>query len=118
MDALLQLEDIAKSFPGVRALDGVTFEVKAGEICTIAGENGAGKSTLLGILGGSLTPDRGSITIDGVRREEYSPRRALADGIVIAQQEPAVVPQLTVAQNVTLGKSRLSVVTRRTRSRV
>ncbi|GAA1681973.1 sugar ABC transporter ATP-binding protein [Microbacterium lacus] len=106
MDALLQLEDIAKSFPGVRALDGVTFEVKAGEICTIAGENGAGKSTLLGILGGSLTPDRGSITIDGVRREEYSPRRALADGIVIAQQEPAVVPQLTVAQNVTLGKSR------------
>jgi len=106
MNALLQLDDIAKSFPGVRALDGVTFEVEAGEICTIAGENGAGKSTLLGILGGSLTPDRGSITIGGVRREEYSPRRALADGIVIAQQEPAVVPQLTVAQNVTLGKSR------------
>ncbi|WP_248151913.1 sugar ABC transporter ATP-binding protein [Microbacterium aoyamense] len=84
----------------------MTFDVNAGEICTIAGENGAGKSTLLAILGGSLTPDRGSITIDGVRREEYSPRRALADGIVIAQQEPAVVPQLTVAQNVTIGKSR------------
>jgi ribose transport system ATP-binding protein len=106
MNALLQLEGIAKSFPGVRALDGVTFEVRAGEICTIAGENGAGKSTLLAILGGSLTPDRGSIIIDGVRREEYSPRRALADGIVIAQQEPAVVPQLTVAQNVTIGKTR------------
>ena len=106
MTALLQIEGIAKSFSGVQALDGVTFEVKVGEICTIAGENGAGKSTLLGILGGSLTPDRGSIIIDGVRRGEYSPRRALADGIVIAQQEPAVVPQLTVAQNVTLGKSR------------
>jgi ABC-type sugar transport system ATPase subunit len=106
VSALLQLDDIAKSFPGVRALDGVTFEVRAGEICTIAGENGAGKSTLLGILGGSLTPDRGSVTIDGVRREEYSPRRALADGVVIAHQEPAVVPQLTVGQNVTLGKPR------------
>lgn len=106
MNALLHVEDIAKSFPGVRALDGVAFELEAGEICTIAGENGAGKSTLLAILGGALTPDSGSITIDGVRREEYSPRRALADGIVIAQQEPAVVPQLTVGQNVTLGKSR------------
>lgn len=104
MSALLQLDDIAKSFPGVRALDGVTFEVDAGEICTIAGENGAGKSTLLGILGGSLAPDRGSVTIGGVRREEYSPRRALADGVVIAHQEPAVVPQLSVGQNVTLGK--------------
>jgi ribose transport system ATP-binding protein len=106
MSVLLQIDGVAKSFPGVRALDGVTFEVGAGEICTIAGENGAGKSTLLGILGGSLDPDRGSITIDGVRREEYSPRRALADGVVIAHQEPAVVPQLSVAQNVLLGRSR------------
>lgn len=106
MKEMLQVDRIVKTFPGVRALDGVTFDVRAGEICTIAGENGAGKSTLLSILGGSLSPDSGSIIIDGVRREEYSPRRALADGIVIAQQEPAVVPQLTVAQNVTLGKSR------------
>ena len=106
MKPLLDIDGIAKSFPGVRALDSVTFHVDAGEICTIAGENGAGKSTLLGILGGALTPDSGSITIGGVRREEYSPRRALADGIVIAQQEPAVVPQLTVAQNVLLGRGR------------
>ncbi|MCW5952105.1 MAG: sugar ABC transporter ATP-binding protein, partial [Propionibacteriaceae bacterium] len=106
MDALLQVSDITKSFPGVRALDGVSFELHAGEICTIAGENGAGKSTLLGILGGSLTPDQGWIAIGGVRRAEYSPRRALADGIVIAHQEPAVVRQLTVAQNILLGRSR------------
>lgn len=106
MDALLQVSDITKSFPGVRALDGVSFELHAGEICTLAGENGAGKSTLLGILGGSLTPDQGWVAIGGVRRGEYSPRRALADGIVIAHQEPAVVPQLTVAQNILLGRSR------------
>lgn len=106
MNALLHIDGIAKSFAGVQALDDVSFEVKAGEICAIAGENGAGKSTLLGILGGSLAPERGSITIDGARRTEYAPRRALADGIIIAHQEPAVVPQLTVAQNVTLGKSK------------
>ncbi|WP_295790846.1 sugar ABC transporter ATP-binding protein [uncultured Microbacterium sp.] len=106
MNALLEVDDVAKSFPGVRALDGVTFRLDAGEICTLAGENGAGKSTLLAILGGALTPDRGSITIDGVRRAEFSPRRALADGVVIAHQEPAIVPQLTVAQNVFIGRPR------------
>lgn len=103
---LLEFHSIAKSFPGVRALADVTFNLDAGEICTIAGENGAGKSTLLAILGGALTPDHGSVTVGGVRREEYSPRRALADGVVIAHQEPAVVPQLSVERNLVLGRSR------------
>lgn len=104
-DTLLEVRGIAKSFPGVRALDNVTFELFRGEVLTLAGENGAGKSTLLGILGGSLTPDSGSIYIEGTRRNEYTPRRALAEGVVIAQQEPAVVPQLTVEQNLLLGKT-------------
>ena len=103
---LLVVRDIAKSFPGVRALDGVSFTLERGEIRTLAGENGAGKSTLLGILGGALRPDRGSITIDGVRRMEYTSRRALAEGVRIAQQEPAIVPQLSVEQNLLLGLTR------------
>lgn len=102
--ALLSIENVAKSFPGVVALSDVTFELSHGEICTLAGENGAGKSTLLSILGGAQSPDHGTITIDGVRRAEYSPRRALAEGVIIAQQEPAVVPQLTVERNLLLGR--------------
>src|SRR4051812_2564727 len=103
--ALLEFSNVAKSFPGVRALDDVSFTLRRGEILTLAGENGAGKSTLLGILGGSLTPDHGLVIIDGVRRDEYSPRQALADGVMIAHQEPAIVPQLTVEQNLLLGKT-------------
>ncbi|MGA1835658.1 sugar ABC transporter ATP-binding protein [Herbiconiux sp. 11R-BC] len=105
-EPLLLVRDIAKSFPGVRALDGVSFTLERGEIRTLAGENGAGKSTLLSILGGALRPDRGSIYIDGVRRMEYTSRRALAEGVRIAQQEPAIVPQLTVVQNLLLGIGR------------
>lgn len=105
-EPLLEVRNIAKSFPGVQALDDVSFTLHKSEICTIAGENGAGKSTLLGILGGALTPDSGSIIIDGVRRGEYSPRRALADGIIVAHQEPAVVPQLTVVQNLLISRTR------------
>src|SRR4051794_14929637 len=103
--ALLEISNVAKSFPGVRALDDVSFTLRHGEVLTLAGENGAGKSTLLGILGGSLTPDNGSVSIEGVRRDEYSPRQALADGVMIAHQEPAIVPQLTVEQNLLLGKT-------------
>src|SRR3954468_21437905 len=103
--ALLEIRNIAKSFPGVRALDDVSFTLRHGEVLTLAGENGAGKSTLLGILGGWLTPDNGSVSLEGARRNGYSPRRALADGVMIAHQEPAIVPQLTVEQNLLLGKT-------------
>src|SRR5690242_10032591 len=102
---LLEIRNVAKSFPGVRALDDVSFTLHHGEVLTLAGENGAGKSTLLGILGGSLSPDSGSVAVDGVRRSEYSPRQSLAEGVMIAHQEPAIVPQLTVEQNLLLGKT-------------
>ena len=103
---LLEVRDIVKSFPGVRALNGVSFTLDPGEVRTLAGENGAGKSTLLGILGGSLRPDSGTITINGVLRTSYSPREALAEGVRIAHQEPAVVPQLTAVGNLLLGRTR------------
>jgi ribose transport system ATP-binding protein len=77
---LLEIANVAESFPGVLALDDVSFTLRHGEVLTLAGGNGAGKSTLLGILGGSLAPDTGSVTVDGVRRGEYSPRQALAEG--------------------------------------
>lgn len=102
---LLEVHGIAKSFPGVRALDDISFQLGHGEVLTLAGENGAGKSTMLGVLGGSLHPDAGSLAIDGVRRHTYTPIAALAEGVVIAHQEPAVVPQLTVEQNLLLGKN-------------
>lgn len=104
-EALLEITHISKSFPGVRALDDVTFQLHHGEVLTLAGENGAGKSTLLSVLGGSLTPDSGQIRVGGVVRESYSPLVGLSEGIVIARQEPAVVPQLTVEQNLLLGRS-------------
>lgn len=104
-DTVLDISNIAKSFPGIRALDDVSLTLRRGEVLTLAGENGAGKSTLLGILGGALAPDSGSVTVDGVRRTEHSPRRALAEGVMIAHQEPAVIPQLTVEENLLLGKT-------------
>jgi ribose transport system ATP-binding protein len=102
---LLEIRNVTKSFPGVRAVDDVSFTLSKGEILALVGENGAGKSTLLGILGGSLVPDSGSVFVESVRRTEYTPRRALADGVVVAYQEPAIVPQLTVEQNLLIGRS-------------
>ncbi len=104
-DIILEFSNIAKFFPGVRALEDVSFQLHRGKVLTLAGENGAGKSTLLGILGGSLAPTKGTITVNGVVRTEFTPRQALAEGIMIARQEPAVVPQLTVEQNLLLGKT-------------
>jgi len=104
-EPLLEIRNISKTFPGVRALDDVSFSLSRGEILALVGENGAGKSTLLAIIGGSLVPDSGSVVVEGVRRSEYTPRRALADGVVIAYQEPAIVGQLTVGQNLLIGRS-------------
>ncbi|WP_103064083.1 sugar ABC transporter ATP-binding protein [Actinomyces qiguomingii] len=103
---LLRVEGIRKQFPGVLALADVSFDLHHGEVLTLAGENGAGKSTFLRILSGSLLPDRGTISIEGRVRSEYTPDSARRDGIVIAHQEPAIVPQLTVEQNILIGLGR------------
>src|SRR5215207_7824588 len=101
---LLRMTGIAKQFPGVQALDGVAFDVEEGEVHGLLGENGAGKSTLLKIISGALQPDAGTIEFDGSRLVLPTPEAALALGIVTIYQEFNLVPSLTVAENVFLGR--------------
>src|SRR5690606_3947065 len=85
---LLKMEGIVKRFPGVVALKGVDFELKAGEVHALLGENGAGKSTLMKIISGALAPDEGRIYLDGQATAIASPQHAQALGISTVHQEP------------------------------
>ena len=98
--ALLQLTNVAKNFGAVRALKGVSFELKAGEIHALLGENGAGKSTLIKIITGAHRPDSGSIHIDGREVHNLTPAAAHRLGIACIYQQPALFPDLTVAENI------------------
>ena len=100
---LLQARDIEKVFPGVRALTGVSFEVKAGEVHALLGENGAGKSTLIKILSGAYQADGGAILIDGREVRFASPEDAKRAGVATIYQELLLFPELTVAENIFLG---------------
>jgi ABC-type sugar transport system ATPase subunit len=104
---LLRMRGICKSFPGVLALDGVDFSVAAGEIHALLGENGAGKSTLLKILAGAQPPDQGRIELEGEPIELESPFDAQERGIVTIYQEFNLIPSLTVAENVFVGREPL-----------
>ena len=104
--SLLQMQAITKDFPGVRALDNVSFEVRPGEIHALCGENGAGKSTLIKILGGVYpygTYD-GQLHINGNEQQFHTVRDAERAGIAIIHQELALIPEMTVAENIYLGK--------------
>lgn len=101
---LLRMRGIEKRFPGVKALDGVDFEVRPGEVHAFLGENGAGKSTLLKILSGAHVPDAGEILIDGQRQAFTSPQDAQRAGIVTIYQEFTLSPNLTIAENVFIGR--------------
>ncbi|MCB2012796.1 MAG: sugar ABC transporter ATP-binding protein, partial [Geminicoccaceae bacterium] len=101
---LLRMTGIAKGFPGVQALDGVDFSVDEGEVHALLGENGAGKSTLLKILAGAQPPDRGTITFAGGTVELSSPLVAQELGIVTIYQEFNLVPTLSVAENIFIGR--------------
>jgi len=103
-DCLLEAEGIEKSFPGVRALDGVRLRVHAGRLVALLGENGAGKSTLMNILAGVFPPDAGTIRRDGRAVRFANPQQAQAAGIGIVFQELSLIPHLTVAENVWLGR--------------
>ncbi len=100
---LLEVKDASKRFGAVAALKGVSFDVRAGEVHALVGENGAGKSTLIKIVTGAHRPDAGSVTLEGRRIEESSPLVARALGIVAIYQQPALLPDLTVAENIGLG---------------
>jgi ribose transport system ATP-binding protein len=102
--ALLEARGISKVYPGVVALDGVDFEVNAGEVHCLAGENGAGKSTLIEILGGSYAKDAGTIRLAGREVEFASPRHAQEQGIAVLHQELPILPHLSVAENIFLGR--------------
>jgi len=99
---LLQLTSVAKSFGAVRALKGVSFNLKAGEIHALLGENGAGKSTLIKIITGAHQPDGGGIQIDGRNVGTLSPAIARKLGIACIYQQPALFPDLSVAENIGL----------------
>ena len=100
-DQLLLLTNITKTFPGVRALDGVDFAVDAGEIHCLVGENGSGKSTLIKIMAGVEQPDRGGrIEIDGERVDHWYSPAAIHRGIAVIYQDLSLFPNLTVAENI------------------
>ena len=105
-EIVLKMEHIVKEFPGVRALDDVNFEARAGEILALMGENGAGKSTLMKVLGGvwPYPSYQGDIFIRGEMRRFHNPREAMDAGIAIIHQELNLIAELTVAENIFLDR--------------
>src|SRR6266487_121508 len=100
--ALLQLTHVTKSFGAVRALKGVSFDLRAGEVHALVGENGAGKSTLIRIITGAHQPDGGTLEIAGQPVRHLTPDAAHKLGIACIYQQPALFPDLTVAENIAL----------------
>lgn len=103
-DAILKVEEVSKGFPGVQALDRVSFELRKGEVHALVGENGAGKSTLMKILSGVYRPDNGRIIYKDKEVHFQNSREAAEAGIGIIYQELNLVPHLTVAQNIYIGR--------------
>ena len=101
---ILEMRNIFKSFGGVNALRDVSFQCRPGTVHALVGENGAGKSTLIKILAGALLPDSGEIIFKGQKHQSFSTRKALNSGISVIYQELALVSQMTVAENIFLGR--------------
>jgi len=101
-DAVLRFSGVTKIYPGVRALSDVSLDVRAGEVHGLVGENGAGKSTLMGIGAGSVAADEGTVEIGGRLLDRASPDLARELGLAIVYQEPALMPDLTVAENIAI----------------
>lgn len=104
MDSTLEFDGICKEFHGVFALRNISFSVKGGEVLALVGENGAGKSTLLKILGGDYPPTSGNYRIDGETKKFNSPNEAIRAGVGLIYQERQMVPELTVAENIFMGR--------------
>ena len=104
VENILEMRSVVKQFPGVRALDNVELELRKGEVLALVGENGAGKSTLMRVLLGIYRPTSGSITFKGQPFAPMSPMDALRSGISMIHQEITLVPTMTVAENIWLGR--------------
>lgn len=106
-EAVLRLTNISKQYGGTYALNGVDFEVRPGEIHALLGENGAGKSTLMKVISGAISPDTGTIQIDGVQMLFATPRASTDAGVAMVYQEGSLVESMTVAQNLVLGNEKI-----------
>ncbi len=104
MGNILEFQNISKYFPGVKALDQVSFKALSGEVLAFLGENGAGKSTLLKVLNGDYQPTSGKYLLDGVEKHFSSPHEAIEEGISIIYQERQILLELSVAENIYLGR--------------
>ena len=103
---LLEVRRVTRTFPGVTALSEVDFDVRPGEVHALVGENGAGKSTLLSIMNGLLPPDSGEIRLAGTVVELDGPAEAIANRLAMVHQELVLCPNLSVAENIFLGRER------------
>src|SRR3954451_16560193 len=102
-DTLLSAKNISKSYAGVFALRDASFELRPGEVHALVGENGAGKSTLIKVITGAYQPDSGSLEVNGKLVESNDPVLSRRLGIAAIHQQPALFPDLTVAENIALG---------------
>ena len=103
-EIIVSMESICKTFPGVKALDHVNFELRAGEVMALLGENGAGKSTLMKVLSGVYTRDSGSLKLFGREYGDLTPKQAQEAGVAIIHQELNMCRHLSVAENMFLGR--------------
>ena len=109
-EVIVSMKNIVKTFPGVKALDNVHFELRSGEVMALLGENGAGKSTLMKILSGVYTKDGGTMTIFGKEYDNLTPKQAQEVGVAIIHQELNMCRHLSVAENMFLGRERVGGV--------
>ena len=102
-DAILQIEDVTKTYGPVQALRGVTLSIRRGAIHGLLGENGAGKSTLVGIISGQRTPTSGRIVMDGRPLDQVDVKAMEEAGVFLVTQEPMIIDNMTAAENLMLG---------------
>ena len=106
-ETIVSMENICKSFPGVKALDHVHFELRSGEVMALLGENGAGKSTLMKVLSGVYTRDGGTVRIFGKENGDMNPKQAQEAGVAIIHQELNMCRHLSVSENMFLGREKV-----------